>query len=71
VNIGPEADAIALAEAAWDAGVLRGADDAASDVIRKVREGRFEDTGTIGTFNPIHAAMAGQGLESDDEGEEA
>ncbi len=71
VNIGPEADAIALAEAAWDPGVLRGADDAASDVIRKVREGRFEDTGTIGTFNPIHAAMAGQGLESDDEGEEA
>ncbi len=70
VNIGPEADAIALAEAAWDPKVLREADETAADVIRKVREGRFETAGTIGTFHPIHAAMAGQGFETDDEGED-
>lgn len=70
VNIGAKADAIELFEAKWDAATLKGADDAARHVISEVRAGHFGETGTIGAYNPIHAAMAGQGFTAEDEGEE-
>ncbi|MEI7657938.1 MAG: PD-(D/E)XK nuclease family protein [Phycisphaerae bacterium] len=69
VNIGAELDAIDVREAKWDPATLHAADETAKHVIQEVRAGRFHETGKIGAFNPIHAAMAGQGFEADDEGE--
>ncbi len=71
MNIPAKAEQTKLLEAGWDASMLLAADETARDVIRRVRTGAFDEVGTIGAYNPIHAAMSGHGLESEmqEEGE--
>jgi ATP-dependent helicase/DNAse subunit B len=57
----------AFNEAEWDETDLAAADDAAREVIRAVRAGRFDDIGTSPPSEGILSAICGQGMSLEDE----